>query len=399
MARAAVPQMLPLLLLAGCSVVQGSLSKFLESITDPMKVDYPALCKSMDKTYQGHGMRWGGGKTTLHVTCSGQKVTVVCEGSTCKSSEGGEKVEKEEESKTPDKPATEEATKGADDDGDGSTSSGAGGHWQCPAKWHTGAAPSDAEAKTWTMSMNLYRCVHDVPSVQWSEPVANDIKTYLAPLKEMKHSKSYDVKPPAGPAGENLFWGSGSWTPGDAAKSWYSEVKDCTQFPGCTGSGFSHNTGHFTAMIWKGVKTIGCTSNAHGLKGCRYKGTDTLDCATPNMQGCYTKNVPKAKKSFGTCKKLVQKCFGEKLPSGVSLAERVGGEGEQAALQPSLGGASAWIMAAAAAVAVAAALVAAVAGLGAVRTVMRRQSVRTCAPDDPLVALVAAAAAAENGIE
>lgn len=193
------------------------------------------------------------------------------------------------------------------------------GNWQCPSSWYT-SQPTDSEAEQWTMAANQYRCMHDVQFAKWSNPVANDIKDYLAPLTSMVHSDCYSVPAPAGPAGENLFWGSGGYTPGDAAASWYSEISDpgCS-LPGCD-SGNGMGTGHFTAMVWAGVKEIGCTSNSHGLKACRYKGSDSLDCSTPNMGGCYDANVPALKQSFSTCKAKVEQCFGAKLPDGVQPA-------------------------------------------------------------------------------
>merc|ERR1719399_450948 len=81
-----------------------------------------------------------------------------------------------------------------------------------------------------------------------------------ADKKVYKHSDSYKLPSPAGPAGENIAIGQHSREA--ATKAWYSEVKDCIKFPGCAGkNGKGKNgkpVGHFTAMIWKGVKEIGC---------------------------------------------------------------------------------------------------------------------------------------------
>jgi len=196
-----------------------------------------------------------------------------------------------------------------------------GGNWKC-GTWHKGGTPTDPEAKAWTAAHNIFRCMHDVEFVQWSNPVADDAQTYCKPLTSMAHSDSYGVKPPAGPAGENLYW---AWSssgdvapPEDAVKSWYSEIKDpgCSSFPGC-GGGFSHGTGHFTAMTWAGVKEIGCYSQpkgSHGLKICRYKGGDTMSCSTPNMGGCYKENLPAPVKSFSACKAKVDKCIKGGVP-------------------------------------------------------------------------------------
>lgn len=53
-------------------------------------------------------------------------------------------------------------------------------------------------------------------------------------------------------------------------------------------------TGHFTAMVWKGAKTMGCAISADGnYAGCRWKAGDTLSADTPNMAmpGLYEANV------------------------------------------------------------------------------------------------------------
>jgi len=78
----------------------------------------------------------------------------------------------------------------------------------------------------------------------------------------MEHSKSYDVKAPAGPAGENLFQGTGTYNAMDAVSSWYEEIKACGTFPGCH-KGNSGTVGHFTALIWHGDKQIGCLGNSY----------------------------------------------------------------------------------------------------------------------------------------
>lgn len=67
--------------------------------------------------------------------------------------------------------------------------------------------------------------------------------------------------------------------------AWYSEISNWAWNPG-DGTGNSGTTGHFTAMIWKGVKNLGCGFYASTkIWVCRYKAGDTLDDNTPNMGG------------------------------------------------------------------------------------------------------------------
>merc|ERR1711998_62558 len=57
--------------------------------------------------------------------------------------------------------------------------------------------------------------------------------------------------------------------------------------------------GHFTAMVWKGVKEIGCaTTKSKGRPWyvCRYKAGNRLSGSTPNMGGHYRANVLKPRK-------------------------------------------------------------------------------------------------------
>jgi len=107
----------------------------------------------------------------------------------------------------------------------------------------------------------------------------------------MKHSDSYGDQI-GGPAGENLYWSSNKAIPTPSVDAWYSEIEFCGAFPGCK-DGSSGTTGHFTPIVWAGVKYIACTrSNANtGLIACRYGGGPgtSMSCDTPNMGGCYKK--------------------------------------------------------------------------------------------------------------
>merc|ERR1719253_2128106 len=101
----------------------------------------------------------------------------------------------------------------------------------------------------------------------------------------MIHSASYDVKPPFGPAGENLFIEYKDFrrcNPMDIASAWYSEISNCGPFDGCR-SGAHGVTDHFTSLIWQGSERIGCFTNSAGLGGCRYKAHDYQSCRTPNF--------------------------------------------------------------------------------------------------------------------
>merc|ERR1719181_1117409 len=150
------------------------------------------------------------------------------------------------------------------------------------------------EALTWT---NIRRCMHGADPVTWNDAVTEHLENFLSgmSMRTMAHDNCYQIPPPAGPAGENLFASSNRRTPQSAVDAWYSEVNNCNGGPsgfsdGCqSGSGV---TGHFTAMIWAGVTQIGCAySNNEQVIGCRYWSGPSLSGATPNMGGGYVANV------------------------------------------------------------------------------------------------------------
>jgi hypothetical protein len=161
--------------------------------------------------------------------------------------------------------------------------------------------------QSWVDAHNIRRCMHDVPPLSWSNAMYANVKKVFQNQRQMSHSDCYGVPAPAGPAGENLAWASYSLSPDKATEMWYDEVNDCGPFPGCQ-SGARGAIGHFTALIWNGVKEIGCHANHHGLRACQYRGGDSKDCTTPNMGGHYGTNVFKPVYSQSECEKRVKQC-------------------------------------------------------------------------------------------
>jgi len=177
----------------------------------------------------------------------------------------------------------------------------------------TTRVPTQAEKEEFVKETNKFRCMHGVDPVVWSDAMAADAENYIAGMTTMKHSNSYGLQPPAGPAGENLYWTShgSADSGGDAVSAWYSEVNDCKGGPsgftdGCADGG-GKATGHFTALVWKGVKEIGCAfsdSVQPMLVICRYKAGDTLSLDTPNMNkaaGWYKNMVFPRSKTEAQC--------------------------------------------------------------------------------------------------
>jgi hypothetical protein len=166
-----------------------------------------------------------------------------------------------------------------------------------------------AEKEEILAATNTKRCMHGAPPVTWSDPVTADLEQFISgqTMQTMHHANCYQLQPPAGPAGENLFAGSVKYPPAQAVESWYSEVNDCQGGPtgfsdGCQNGVGGKATGHFTALVWKGVQKIGCAySNNDQVIGCRYWSGDSLSSATPNMGGSYVSQVGLRSKSADEC--------------------------------------------------------------------------------------------------
>ena len=140
------------------------------------------------------------------------------------------------------------------------------------------AADDAAFAQDILRAHNQVRCLHGVAPLAWHAGVAA-----YARQGGFDHSDSYNA--PIGPLGENLYGSSEVPTGAEAVQSWYSEVSDYRpEDP-------SGAAGHFTAMVWKGARYLGC-ARAGGNLFCNYwSGARTADCSTPNMQGCYRAQV------------------------------------------------------------------------------------------------------------
>lgn len=138
---------------------------------------------------------------------------------------------------------------------------------------------------------NTYRCMHGLKEenfVTWSDCVAKPAQKYIeTDPKETDSSGSYERTGCAGPAAENYLTGQNGIV--SAVFSWYREVEHWKMNDGGT-------TRHFTPIVWKDVKEIGC-----GMKDsnyvCNYKGDADIPCSVPNTADCYELQVPDADKS------------------------------------------------------------------------------------------------------
>lgn len=110
---------------------------------------------------------------------------------------------------------------------------------------------------------NKYRARHGCPPLYYDrtlEQFAMKRAEYMAKTDIFAHPNNL-------PFGENLYWRSGrSATCPAALRMWYNEDRLYNYERGS----FSPATGHFTQMIWKGTRYVGCASARSSRTGRMY---------------------------------------------------------------------------------------------------------------------------------
>ncbi|MFC0518057.1 CAP family protein [Mucilaginibacter angelicae] len=113
----------------------------------------------------------------------------------------------------------------------------------------TGAWISAGDAQKVLDHHNMARKEVGVSPLTWSKELAayaQQWADHLASTKTFSHRQNRKY-------GENIFMGSGNYTPLDASLDWYSEKKGYT-YSKIGGGG---STGHYTQMIWKKTTEVG----------------------------------------------------------------------------------------------------------------------------------------------
>jgi len=128
---------------------------------------------------------------------------------------------------------------------------------------------------------NRVRAKHCAPPLKWSSKLAASAQSWANTIRDrgcaLGHSGSASY-------GENLAAGtSGMLDAAAVVGMWYDEIKKFNFRSG----GFSMKTGHFTQVVWRGTREVGC-----GKSQCN--GLDVWICqyAPPgNVEGQYRENV------------------------------------------------------------------------------------------------------------
>jgi uncharacterized protein YkwD len=138
---------------------------------------------------------------------------------------------------------------------------------------------------------NTYRARHAAPPLRLDAKLnafAQEYATRLAKTGKLVHREQSVY-------GENLFaWtttGPGAMPATQAADSWYAEAK-LYRFHR---PGFAHETGHFTQVVWKGTRLLGCGA----AKQTRRRTTTWVVVCNydpgGNVEGWYRENVAPAR--------------------------------------------------------------------------------------------------------
>ena len=123
---------------------------------------------------------------------------------------------------------------------------------------------------------NIERAAVGVPPLQWNDRLAADARVWanqLAVSGRFEHSPDEQGE---NPEGENLWAGTPrAFSPEAMVHLWVSEKSDYRPgvFPANSRSGDVENVGHYTQLIWRSSRQVGCAT-AVGVREevlvCRY---------------------------------------------------------------------------------------------------------------------------------
>lgn len=133
-------------------------------------------------------------------------------------------------------------------------------------------APADAKTTSLASSFlephNAARRAVGVPALRWDERLAAYARWYAAARAgdcRLQHSHGRDDY------GENLFRGSGGagWTPAAVVGAWVQERALYDRSTNsCRGGGGA--CGHYTQVVWRGTKAVGCAMAPCARAGARF---------------------------------------------------------------------------------------------------------------------------------
>ncbi|KAK4521464.1 40S ribosomal protein S25 [Mucor velutinosus] len=118
------------------------------------------------------------------------------------------------------------------------------------------APPTSADIDSILTAHNVVRAKHNAPPLKWNQELGDFAYGWASKCSIAHSQASY---------GENIAWRTKDWT--QTVNAWYSEVSAYNY----SNPGFSTKTGHFTQVVWKNTKTIGCgASYCDNIQGVYY---------------------------------------------------------------------------------------------------------------------------------
>ncbi len=113
---------------------------------------------------------------------------------------------------------------------------------------------------------NRERALVHVPPLAWSDRLAADAAAYarqLVQMGELDHSSEAS----RGDEGENLAMGTaGYYSPAALGMMWADEKRHLTggAFGADSRTGNWEDVGHYTQMVWRGTRQVGCATASGG---------------------------------------------------------------------------------------------------------------------------------------
>jgi hypothetical protein len=125
-------------------------------------------------------------------------------------------------------------------------------------------------------AQNMARAAMGVPPLAWNNQLAADARVWanqLAATGRFEHSPD---EPGEEPQGENLWAGTPrAYSPEAMIGLWVAEKRDYRPgiFPNNSRSGDVENVGHYTQLIWRDTRQVGCATavgRSEEFLVCRY---------------------------------------------------------------------------------------------------------------------------------
>ena len=123
---------------------------------------------------------------------------------------------------------------------------------------------------------NSERAALGVPPLQWDDRLAADARIWAKELAATGRFEHSPDEPGQNPQGENLWAGTPrAFSPEAMVHLWVAEKRDYRPgvFPANSRSGDVENVGHYTQLIWRSSRQVGCATavGAHEeFLVCRY---------------------------------------------------------------------------------------------------------------------------------